>query len=177
MEEPVRIAEDSDFASLKRLVDEDDGWTLELSKSNTVVWTRTVPGCSFQMVKINSRFEDIEPECMYDVLLDPEYRRVWDSHMLESYDIGNLNVNNDIGYYASRYRNGGLARSVGHLPFEKKRRKYVFVDVTVSCPPPMKPRDFVLLRSWLDTGPHGEQMLLSRSVIHKDYPPKKGFVR
>lgn len=103
MEEPVRIADDNDFASLKRLVDEDDGWTLELSKSNTVVWTRTIPGCNFQMVKINSRFEDIEPECVYDVLLDPEYRRVWDSHMLESYDIGNLNVNNDIGYYASEY--------------------------------------------------------------------------
>lgn len=101
MEEPVRIADDNDFASLKRLVDEDDGWTLELSKSNTVVWTRTIPGCNFQMVKINSRFEDIEPECVYDVLLDPEYRRVWDSHMLESFDIGNLNVNNDIGYYAS----------------------------------------------------------------------------
>lgn len=102
MEEPVRIADDNDFASLKRLVDEDDGWTLELSKSNTVVWTRTIPGCNFQMVKINSRFEDLEPECVYDVLLDPEYRRVWDSHMLESYDIGNLNVNNDIGYYASK---------------------------------------------------------------------------
>lgn len=48
---------------------------------------------------------------------------------------------------------------------------------SVSCPPPLKPRDFVLLRSWLDTGPSGEQMLLSRSVPHKDYPPRKGFVR
>uniref|UniRef100_A0A182PAV4 START domain-containing protein n=1 Tax=Anopheles epiroticus TaxID=199890 RepID=A0A182PAV4_9DIPT len=47
----------------------------------------------------------------------------------------------------------------------------------MSCPPPLKPRDFVLQRSWLDTGPQGEQMLLSRSVPHKDYPPKKGYVR
>ncbi|XP_055590114.1 uncharacterized protein LOC129742264 [Uranotaenia lowii] len=47
----------------------------------------------------------------------------------------------------------------------------------VSCPPPLKPRDFVLQRSWLDTGPEGEQMLLSRSVPHKNYPPKKGYVR
>uniref|UniRef100_A0A182NTS7 START domain-containing protein n=1 Tax=Anopheles dirus TaxID=7168 RepID=A0A182NTS7_9DIPT len=47
----------------------------------------------------------------------------------------------------------------------------------MSCPPPLKPRDFVLQRSWLDTGPQGEQMLLSRSVPHKNYPPKKGYVR
>lgn len=48
---------------------------------------------------------------------------------------------------------------------------------SVQCPPPLKPRDFVLQRSWLDTGPNGEQMLISRSVPHKDYPPKKGYVR
>lgn len=47
----------------------------------------------------------------------------------------------------------------------------------VSCPTPLKPRDFVLLRSWLDTGPNGEQMVLSRSILHKDWPAKKGFIR
>lgn len=97
------IADDDDFASLKRLVDNDDGWSLELCKANTLVWTRSVPGCNFQMVKINSRFEDIEPECVFDVLLDPDYRKEWDSHMLESFDIGNFNVNNDVGYYASKF--------------------------------------------------------------------------
>lgn len=59
---------------------------------------------------------------------------------------------------------------------------YEFISIfhhlfLVSCPPPLKPRDFVLMRSWLDTGPNGEQMLLSRSVPHKDFPPKKGYVR
>ena len=102
MEEPVRIADDNDFASLKRLVDNDDGWILELSKVKTIVWTRTIPGCNFQMVKIICSFDDIDPDCVFDVLLDPEYRKVWDSHMLQSYDIGNLNVNNDVGYYSSR---------------------------------------------------------------------------
>lgn len=46
---------------------------------------------------------------------------------------------------------------------------------SVSCPPPLKPRDFVLQRSWLDTGP--EKMLISRSVYHREYPPRKGYVR
>lgn len=101
MEELACIADDADFASLKRLVDTDDGWSLEVTKANTLVWTRSVPGCNYQMVKINSRFEDIDPECVFDVLLDPDYRKEWDSHMLESFDIGNFNVNNDVGYYAS----------------------------------------------------------------------------
>lgn len=30
-------------------------------------------------------------------------RRVWDSNMIESLEIGLLNVNNDVGYYASKF--------------------------------------------------------------------------
>lgn len=97
----ARIADDNDFEKLKQLVDNTDGWTLELSKNSTDVWTRPVDGCNFHMVKINSCFEDISPDCVFDVLHDPDYRKEWDSHMLASEEIGCINVNNDIGYYAS----------------------------------------------------------------------------
>ncbi|XP_055712104.1 START domain-containing protein 10-like [Phlebotomus papatasi] len=143
----ARIADDTDFEMLKYLVDDNEGWTLELSKANTEVWTRPVDGCNFHMVKINTLFDDITSDTLFDVLHDPDYRRVWDTHMLASEEIGIVNVNNDVGYYA------------------------------MSCPPPLKPRDFVLLRSWLDTGPLGEQMLISRSVTHHDWPPRKGYIR
>lgn len=42
------------------------------------------------------------------VLHDPDYRKVWDSTMLASEEIGILNVNNDVGYYASEYSNLSL---------------------------------------------------------------------
>lgn len=41
---------------------------------------------------------------LYDVLHDPDYRRVWDTNCLESLEIGLLNVNNDVGYYASELK-------------------------------------------------------------------------
>lgn len=97
----ARIAEDNDFETLKRLIDETDGWILELDKAETKVWTKPVDGSSFQMVKISTIFTDITAEILYDVLHDPDYRKVWDSHMLDSVEIGILNVCNDVGYYAS----------------------------------------------------------------------------
>ena len=50
-----------------------------------------------------AEFEDVEPDALYDVLHDPEYRSVWDTHMLAAEDAGHINVNNDVGYYASEY--------------------------------------------------------------------------
>ncbi|XP_070154658.1 START domain-containing protein 10 [Polyergus mexicanus] len=141
----VKIAEDKDFEILKKLYDDNNDWKLDYNKPDLSVWTKCVRGISFKMVKIRTRFSDISPETLYDVLHDPEYRKVWDTHMIESKDIGFFNPNNDIGYYS------------------------------MACPSPLKNRDFVLQRSWLDTGI--EQLIINHSVYHKDYPPRKHFVR
>lgn len=58
----ARIAEDNDFDYLKKLVDEPEGWIIELDKADTRVWTRPIDGCSFQMVKIQTVFPDITSE-------------------------------------------------------------------------------------------------------------------
>ncbi|XP_063240948.1 START domain-containing protein 10-like isoform X1 [Bacillus rossius redtenbacheri] len=141
----VRVADDQDFAKLKQLVDIHAGWKLEYNKGAAKVWTKPVAGTHFKMIKIRSLFPDVSPIQMYDVLHDPEYRKVWDQHMIESHDIGCLNPNNDIGYYA------------------------------MSCPAPLKNRDFVLQRSWLDTGQ--EQYIINHSVYHRDFPPRRGLIR
>ncbi|XP_076667795.1 START domain-containing protein 10 [Andrena cerasifolii] len=141
----VKIAEDKDFEKLKQLYDDNNEWRLDYNKPDLSVWTKTVPGISFRIVKIRTRFSDVLPETLYDVLHDPDYRKVWDTHMIESKDIGFFNPNNDIGYYS------------------------------MACPSPLKNRDFVLQRSWLDTGI--EQLIINHSVFHKDYPPRKQFVR
>ncbi|XP_019763057.1 START domain-containing protein 10 isoform X2 [Dendroctonus ponderosae] len=143
----VKIAEDSDFCNLKRLVDDHDGWKLEYDSNseNIKVWTKSTPATNFKMVKVHSSFSNITANTMFDVLHDPDYRKKWDEHMLVSTEIGYLNPNNDVGYYA------------------------------LSCPAPVKNRDFVLQRSWLDLG--NEKLIINHSVNHKDYGQKKGFVR
>ena len=88
------------------------------------------------MIRLKTVFSDVKAEILYDVLHDPDYRKVklgqnqmlcqkwinlqlglfqtWDKHMLESKELGMLNPNNDLSYYA------------------------------IHCPAPVKNRDFVL---------------------------------
>lgn len=44
--------------------------------------------------------KDVSAETMYDVLHDIEYRRKWDTNVIETFDIGKLTVNADVGYYS-----------------------------------------------------------------------------
>ncbi|KAK3917658.1 START domain-containing protein 10 [Frankliniella fusca] len=141
----VKVADDQDFLNLKHLVEDEPGWTLEFNKENTKVWTKAAPTTNFKMVKVNAAFPNVDPDVLYDVLHDPEYRKVWDTHMIEQHDIGSLNPNNDLGYYA------------------------------MTCPSPVSKRDFVLQRSWLDTGQ--EKYIINHSVFHKGFPPRKDFIR
>ena len=39
-------------------------------------------------------------ETLYDVLHDIEYRKKWDSNVIETFDIARLTVNADVGYYS-----------------------------------------------------------------------------
>ncbi|BES94067.1 StAR-related lipid transfer (START) domain containing 10 [Nesidiocoris tenuis] len=118
----VRVAEDKDFLNLKQLLDGGNDWKLDYDKDPIKVWTKTSDNTNFKMIKVLASFKEVPSDVVYDVLHDPEYRKVWDQHMIESHDIGFLNPNNDVGYYS------------------------------MSCPSPLANRDFVLQRSWLDLG-------------------------
>ncbi|XP_060590740.1 START domain-containing protein 10-like [Ruditapes philippinarum] len=141
----IRVADDSDFRKLKNLDEDTDNWKLEYQKNNTSVWTKTNEVSSFKIVKVRTTFDDIAGETLYDVLHDPEYRKAWDHSMLEGYEICAINPNNDIGYYA------------------------------LKSPPPLRNRDFVTQRSWLDMGK--EKWIINHSVNHESVPPRKGYIR
>lgn len=118
------------------------------------------------MVKIHAVFQNVSAETMFDVLHDPEYRKEWDEHMISSIEVGYLNPNNDVGYYSCKLH---------RCYFYFVSYLHTFPVVTVSCPAPVKNRDFILQRSWLDLG--SEKFIFNHSIEHKNYPARKGFIR
>lgn len=44
--------------------------------------------------------KDVSAGTLYDVLHDIEYRKKWDTNVIETFDIGKLTVNADVGYYS-----------------------------------------------------------------------------
>ncbi|XP_044878983.1 START domain-containing protein 10 [Mauremys mutica] len=121
--ESVQIPDDRDFNNFRTECNSDAGWSQTYNKSGIVVWIQIleVEG-SLHKIKCRMECKDIAAETLYDVLHDIEYRKKWDTNVIETFDIGKLTVNSDVGYYAWK------------------------------CPKPLKNRDVITLRSWLPMG-------------------------
>ncbi|XP_060032854.1 START domain-containing protein 10 isoform X1 [Erinaceus europaeus] len=119
----VQVPDDQDFRSFRSECEAEAGWNLTYSKAGVSVWVQAVE-VDRPLHKIKCRMEcrDVPAETLYDVLHDIEYRKKWDSNVIETFDIARLTVNADVGYYSWR------------------------------CPKPLKNRDVITLRSWLPMG-------------------------
>ncbi|KAI6176595.1 PCTP-like protein [Aphelenchoides bicaudatus] len=117
----IKFYDDNDFKHAKMLCESGAEWLQVYRKKATAVWTRATTNSEFDMIRARTEL-DFSAEILYDVLQDGEFRARWDRYMIETVDIGFLNPNHDLCYYAM----GGF--------------------------PPFRSRDFVLQRSWLDLG-------------------------
>ncbi|XP_066555322.1 START domain-containing protein 10 [Amia ocellicauda] len=119
----VLIPDDRAFSNFKSECNSEEGWTLTYNKSGITVWIHILEEeKSLHKIKCRMVCKDVSAETMYDVLHDIEYRKKWDANVIETFDIGKLTVNADVGYYAWK------------------------------CPKPLKNRDVITLRSWLPMG-------------------------
>lgn len=119
----VQIPDDRDFGAFRAECGSERGWSLTYSKGGVAVWVQLLePERALHKIKCRMECKDVPAETLYDVLHDIEYRKKWDTNVIETFDIGKLTVNSDVGYYAWK------------------------------CPKPLKNRDVVTLRSWLPMG-------------------------
>ncbi|KAM6447753.1 START domain-containing protein 10 isoform 1-T1 [Liasis olivaceus] len=121
--ESVQIPDDRDFDHFRTECNSEVGWNLTYHRSGIAVWIQMLEAeKSLHKIKCRMDCKDISAETLYDVLHDIEYRKKWDTNVIETFDIGKLTVNADVGYYAWK------------------------------CPKPLKNRDVITLRSWLPMG-------------------------
>ncbi|XP_069575405.1 START domain-containing protein 10 [Brachyistius frenatus] len=119
----VTIPDDRAFASFKAQSLCEEGWSTTYSKGGITVWSQGLEeGKSVHKIKCRMVCKDVSADTVYDVLHDIEYRKKWDSNVIETFDIGKLTVNADVGYYSWK------------------------------CPKPLRNRDVITLRSWLPIG-------------------------
>ncbi|XP_056298109.1 START domain-containing protein 10 [Pseudoliparis swirei] len=142
----VTIPDDRAFAGFKAECLCEEGWSPNHSKGGITVWTQGLEeGRSIHKIKCRMECKAVSADTMYDVLHDVEYRRKWDTNVIETFDIGKLTVNADVGYYSWK------------------------------CPSPLRNRDVVTLRSWLQMGK--DYIIMNYSVKHAKFPSKKERVR
>lgn len=115
--------------------------------------------------------KDVSAETMYDVLHDIEYRKKWDTNVIETFDIGKLTVNADVGYYSCMFHRRFIQTcATMHAKSHQFWPHFFFfacssLTLTIGkCPNPLRNRDVVTLRSWLPMGK--DYIIMNYSVKH-----------
>ncbi|KAK0132898.1 START domain-containing protein 10 [Merluccius polli] len=148
------LPDDAVFSQFRKSCSSTENWNSKYDKHGMQVWVEVPPATptpgqesagKIHMIKCRMTIADVSAATMYDVIHDAPYRSTWDHTMMESYDIARLSANADFGYYAW------------------------------SCPPPLKNRDVVTLRTWQVTDE--DYVIVNFSVKHQKHPPRHAFVR
>ncbi|KAM6923797.1 START domain containing 14 [Xenentodon cancila] len=117
------LPDEAVFADFKKQCLSTENWLNKYDSNGMQVWVESAPhkgnkGPKIHKIKCKMTIGDVSAATMYDVIHDGQYRKKWDSTMMESFDIARLSDNADVGYYSW------------------------------ICPKPIKNRDVVTLRSW-----------------------------
>jgi len=141
------LAPKQDFEDFQAFCLESEGWNVCYEATDVKVWDKSVEGSAINIVKLWGTLP-VSPAVCYDVLHDPDYRKVWDENMSEGYNIEVLDAYNDVGYYAAKSPFFAIAG-----------------------------RDFCNQRSWWVAEDLSNYLIINHSVEHEKCPPQKSFVR
>jgi len=98
------LAKDKDFDEFRVKCEEETGWELvyEDTSNGSKVQRKRNTGASIDPVRVRAHFSTLNPETLYDILHDHEYRTVWDENMIQGIVIQQLDDCNEVGYYSAK---------------------------------------------------------------------------
>jgi len=141
---------DEDFDKFVAACDSTEGWNLVHEEPGMKVWDMKADNSAINIIKLWAHFKDVDPLVMYDTLHDPEYRATWDEHMVEGYNIQQIDANNDVGYYSAK----GIATVSGRdfvnqRAWRVKGDEYIIKNHSVKHPKQPEKKGFVRAYSFM----------------------------
>ena len=110
------------FRKFREFATAPNGWKEHYAMANPTlkVESRVDDKTKLTVFRIYREMPTVDPSALYNNFHDADYRKTWDTNMLEGYNICRLNAHNDMGYYQAK------------LPW------------------PLSNRDFCNIRAWME---------------------------
>uniref|UniRef100_A0A1A8K7R3 StAR-related lipid transfer protein 7, mitochondrial n=1 Tax=Nothobranchius kuhntae TaxID=321403 RepID=A0A1A8K7R3_NOTKU len=126
----------------------ESGWEVVMEKKDFRVWKRPIPNSHLYEYRVLGSYNDVTPRQFFNVQLDTEYRKKWDSLVIKLDVIDrDASTGSEVVHWAT------------HFPY------------------PMYSRDYVYVRRYdVDFG-NNLMILVSRAVHHPKVPETQEFVR
>jgi len=138
---------DEDFENFVKACDSTDNWKSVHEDAKVKVWEQKSSNSSINIIRIWTQFEKVDALTLYDTLHDPEYRTTWDDHMVEGYNIEQIDSNNDVGYYSAKGMGTVSGRDfVNQRAWRVKEGEYIIKNHSVITTKQPEKKGFV--RAW-----------------------------
>lgn len=123
-------------------------WEMVIDKKDFKVWKRPIPNSHLYEYRVLGSYSDVTPRQFFNVQLDTEYRKKWDSLVIKLEVIDrDVNTGSEVVHWAT------------HFPY------------------PMYSRDYVYVRRYDVDIEKNLMVLVSRAVAHPRAPETQEFVR
>lgn len=124
------------------------GWEVVMEKKDFKVWKRPLPNSHLYEYRVLGSYTDVTPRQFFNVQLDTEYRKKWDSLVIKLEVVDrDVNTGSEVVHWAT------------HFPY------------------PMYSRDYVYVRRYDVDVENNLMVLVSRAVEHPKVPESQEFVR
>ncbi|KAF3702105.1 StAR-related lipid transfer protein 7 [Channa argus] len=127
---------------------QDPGWEIVMEKKDFRVWRRPIPNSHLYEYRVLGSYSDVTPRQFFNVQLDTEYRKKWDSLVIKLEVVDrDVSTGSEVVHWAT------------HFPY------------------PMYSRDYVYVRRYDVDVNNNLMILISRAVQHPKVPETQEFVR